>query len=132
MDFISYFKKLDWVLIVSAALLVCIGLVGIWSTCVAKNDYSNFEKQIAFFVLGLAAMVLVSLFDYRILRNNSYLILALYFITLALLLGLHFFAPMIKGTRGWYKIGFLSFDPIEPARLILIVLLAKYFSMLAR
>jgi len=30
---------------------------------------------------------------------------------------------------GWYKIGFLSLDPIEFTKLILIVLLAKYFSM---
>jgi rod shape determining protein RodA len=36
---------------------------------------------------------------------------------------------MIRGTRGWYKIGLLSLDPIEPMKIILLVLLAKYFSM---
>ena len=74
-------------------------------------------------------MLAVSFFDYRILRNNSYLILILYFICLLLLAGLHFFAPDIRGTRGWYKIGLLSLDPIEPTKIILIILLAKYFSM---
>lgn len=69
------------------------------------------------------------MFDYRILRNNSYLILGIYGFCILLLLGLHFFAPIIKGTRGWYKVGFLSLDPIEPTKIILVVLLAKYFSM---
>jgi rod shape determining protein RodA len=74
-------------------------------------------------------MVAISFFDYRILRNNSYLILILYGICLLSLVGLYFFAPMTRGTRGWYKIGILSLDPIEPTKIVMIVLLAKYFSM---
>lgn len=129
MNFLNYFRKLDWGLIIPAVLLVCFGLLGIWSTCVAKNSFNNFEKQIIFFAVGLAVMVLVSLFDYRILRNNSYIILSLYGICLFLLAGLHFFSPVIKGTHGWYKVGILSLDPIEPTKIILVFLLAKYFSM---
>jgi len=95
----------------------------------SKNNFSNFEKQIIFFAVGFSVMILVSFFDYRILRNNSYLILVLYGVCILLLVGLHFFAPVIKGTRGWYKVGILSFDPIEPTKIVLVVLLAKYFSM---
>ncbi len=125
----SQLKKIDWGMIIPAVLLVCFGLAAIYSTCVAKNNFSNFEKQIIFFVVGLAAMLVISFFDYRILRNNSYLILICYFVCLLFLAGLHFFAPMIRGTRGWYKIGILSLDPIEPMKIVLVVLLAKYFSM---
>ena len=125
----SQLKRLDWGIIIPAVLLVCFGLVAIYSTCVAKNNFSNFEKQIIFFAVGFAAMVAISFFDYRALRNNSYLILACYFICLLFLAGLHFFAPVIRGTRGWYKIGLLSLDPIEPMKIVLVVLLAKYFSM---
>jgi len=127
--FTSRLKKLDWGIIIPAVLLVCFGLAGIWSTCLAKNDFSNFEKQIIFFAIGFLAMIAISFFDYRILRDNSYLILILYAICLLLLAGLHFFAPVIRGTRGWYKIGLLSLDPIEPTKIVLVVLLAKYFSM---
>ncbi len=127
--FTNQLKKLDWGIIISAILLACFSLVAIYSTCIAKNDFSNFEKQIIFFAVGLSVMVLVSFFDYRILRNNSSLILVLYAICLCLLLGLHFFAPVIRGTRGWYKVGILSLDPIEPTKIVLVLLLAKYFSM---
>src|SRR3989338_4701951 len=104
--FIDHLKKLDWVLIVAAVLITSFGLAGIWSTGLAKSDFSNFQKQLIFFVVGFALMLAISFFDYRVLRNNSYLILVLYFLCLILLAGLHFFAPVIRGTRGWYRIGF--------------------------
>lgn len=125
----QHFKKLDWGLIISAVLISLFGLAGIWSTSLAKGDYLNFQKQAIFFVAGLFLMFLISFFDYRMLHSNSYLILALYVICLLLLAGLHFFAPVIRGTRGWYKVGLVTLDPIEPIKIVLIVLLAKYFSM---
>jgi rod shape determining protein RodA len=109
--FSSYIKKLDWGAIIPAIVLVCFGLTGILSAGLAKNDFSNFEKQIIFFAVGVLIMIAVSFFDYRILRNNSYFILVLYIICLLLLAGLHFFAPVIRGTRGWDKLGLLSLDP---------------------
>jgi len=127
--YISHFKKLDWWLIGSAVLLTGFGLAGIYSASLAKGDFLNFQKQVIFFAIGFLLMLAISFFDYRILRNNSYLILALYFFCLILLAGLFFFAPIIRGTRGWYKIGFLTLDPFEPIKIVLIILLAKYFSM---
>jgi rod shape determining protein RodA len=63
------------------------------------------------------------------LRENSYFILLLYFISLLLLFGLFFFAPVTRGIKAWYKLGPISFDPIELTKIVLIILLAKYFSM---
>ncbi len=125
----GHFKKLDWGLVVSAVLITLFGIASIYSSSVAKGDFLNLEKQVIFFAVGIVLMFAISLLDYRTLRNNSYLILAFYVICLFLLLGLHFFAPDIRGTKGWYKIGLLSLDPIEPTKIVLLVLLAKYFSM---
>ena len=127
--FVNHLKKLDWILIASAVLVCAFGLAGIYSASLAKGNFSNFEKQLIFFVVGFSVMIAISFFDYRILRNNSYLILILYFLCLVFLVGLYFFAPIIRGTRGWYRLGFLTLDPNEPIKIILIVLLAKYFSM---
>lgn len=126
---LDYFKKLDWVLIVSAMLVTAFGLAGIWSAGLAKNNFFNFEKQLIFFAVGFTLMILVSFFDYRMLRSNSYLILIVYFLCLVLLAGTLFLGPNINGANRWYKIGLISLDPIEPAKIILIILLAKYFSM---
>ncbi len=126
---IKHFKKLDWILIMSAFLLVGIGLLSLYSSSLRENDFFNFHKQIIFFGIGVFLMFLFSFFDYRMIKNNSYLMLLAYFLGCLALLGLFFFAPEIRGSRGWYKLGPLSVDPIEFMKIILIVLLAKYFSM---
>lgn len=126
---LAYFKKFDWTLVICVALITAFGLAGIWSAGLAKGDFSNFYKQIVFVAVGFLLMALISFFDYRILRNNSYLILTLYFLCLLLLVGLFFLAPEVRGTNRWYKLGPLSFDPIELSKIVLVILLAKYFSM---
>jgi len=125
----SHFKRLDWLLIISAILLAFLGLLAIYSSSLKGGDFLNFKKQIIFLGISFFLMILISFFDYRALRNNSYLILIFYFLSILLLIGLFFLAPEIRGKRGWYKLGSMSFDPIEPVKIILIILLAKYFSM---
>lgn len=129
LSFFFHLKKLDWILITSSFLLVCMGILAIYSSCPGRNNFLNFKKQIVFLIIGLFLMIGLSFFDYRILKNNSYLILILYFLCLILLTGLFFLAPEIRGIKGWYKLGDFSFDPIEPTKIVLIILLAKYFSM---
>ena len=128
MFLIAHLKKFDWVLLDSVILLVAIGLVSLYSSSLASNDFSVFHKQIIFCFVGLFLMFVFSFFNYRIFKNNPYLILFLYFFSCLGLLGLFFFAPEIRGVKSWYKIGSLSFDPIEPLKIVLIILLAKYFS----
>ena len=128
MFLISHLKKFDWVLVGSAVSLVVIGLISLYSSSLARNDFSVFYKQIIFCCVGLFLMLVFSFLNYRIFKNNSYLILILYFLSCLGLLGLFFFAPEIRGVKSWYKIGSLSLDPIEPLKIVLIILLAKYFS----
>lgn len=73
-------------------------------------------------------MMGLSFLDWRSLREDPYLILILYFLCLAALVGLFFFAPEIRGVRSWYKVGPISIDPTEFTKIVLIILLAKYFS----
>jgi rod shape determining protein RodA len=123
-----HLKKLDWILILAVILLVSIGLLSIYSSSIGKGDFLNFKKQIIFFGIGFVLMILISFFDWRVLKEDPYLILASYFLCLILLLGLFFFAPEIRGVKNWYKVGPISLDPIEFTKIILIILLAKYFS----
>lgn len=127
--FLAKVKKIDWILIICSILLVAIGLLSIYSSSLGKKDFLNFKKQIIFLIISFLLMIFFSFFDWRIFQENSYLILLLYFLSLLGLAGLFFFAPEIRGIKGWYKIGPISIDPIEFTKIILIILLAKYFSM---
>ncbi len=122
MKILLHLKKIDWVLVVSALLLSSLGILSLYSSGNA------FVKQIIFLAIGLFLMIAVSFIDFRLLKDNSYLILIFYFSLLLLLLGLFFFAPEIKGAIRWYRFGGIAFDPLEPGKLILVILLAKYFS----
>ena len=126
---LNHLKKFDWILIGSCLILVIIGLVSIYSISLGKGDFLDFKKQIIFFGIGFILMIILSFFDWRAIKENSYFILILYFLSVLLLLGLFFFAPEIRGVRSWYKIGRISFDPIGISTIVLIILLAKYFSM---
>src|SRR3989344_3458360 len=126
---ISCVRKLDWLLLGGTFGLVGLGMLSIYSSSVARGNFSNLEKQLIFFAIGLACMFVVSLFDYRLMRNDPYLILLLYAIGVLALVGLLLFAPEIRGSKGWYRIFGISVDPIEYVKLLLVILMAKYFSV---
>lgn len=140
-----HFKKFDWILTISVLLLVGIGLLSLYSsslgtraiakgedealTSSTKGNFLNFQKQLIFFGIGFLLMILFSFFDWRAFSEDPYLILILYFLCCLSLAGLFWFAPEIRGIKSWYKLGLISIDPIEFAKIILIILLAKFFSM---
>jgi len=122
-------KNLDWVIIISAVLLTVLGLLSIYSSSFGQGDMSNFYKQMVFLGIGLVGMFVLSSLDYRILRNDPYLIMVLYLIGVFALLGLFFFAPEVRGIKSWYRLGGLSVDPIEYVKPILVIVAAKYLSL---
>ena len=126
MSFGSHIKRMDWTLIVVSSLLVIIGLVSIYSS--SDTDFSNLYKQGGFFVFSLLCMFLVSFIDNRTIRENPSIILTLYFFCILALIGVFFFATEIRGIKSWYNIGIFSFNPIELTKIVLILILAKYFS----
>lgn len=126
---IAHFKKLDWIIIVSALLLAGIGLLSIYSSSLGRGDFLNFQKQVIFLGIGFLLMLFFSFFDWRVFKNDPFFILILYVVSLILLAGLFFLAPEIRGVRSWYRVGPLAFDPIEFTKIVLIILIAKFFSM---
>lgn len=127
-SFLNHIRKMDWVLIFTSVILVVFGIVAIYSSSLRGGDFSNLWKQVGFFIASILLMFLVSFVDNRTIRENPSIVLSLYFLCLLLLIGLFFFAPEIRGIKSWYKIGIFSFDPIEPTKVVLILILAKYFS----
>jgi len=126
MSFLSHIKRMDWTLIIVSSLLVIIGMVSIFSS--SDSNFSNLYKQGGFFIFSLLCMFLVSFIDNRTIRENPSIILTLYFFCILALIGVFFFAPEIRGIKSWYNIGIFTFNPIELTKIVLILILAKYFS----
>lgn len=124
----SYLKRFDWILFFSVFLLALFGLAEIYSIALSKSesDLGNFKKQVIFVLLGLGIMIFLSLIDYHNFRSfGNYL----YIIGAILLLGVLIIGTTVKGTMGWYDIGGFRLQPVEFAKIILIIFLAKYFSV---
>jgi len=126
---LRHLRKIDWQIFISVLLICGIGLLSLWSISLGRGNFLILKKQIIFLSIGIFLMFFLSFLDWRMFRENPYFILTLYFFCVLLLIGLFFFAPSIRGTRGWYRIGKISFDPVEFTKIVLIILLAKYFSM---
>ncbi len=118
---LNHLRNLDWIIVGMASLLAIIGLASIHGSIL-------FNRQVVFLGLGILLMVVVSFFDWRVLKEDSYLVLLLYSTGILLLLGLFVFAPAIRDVKRWYDFGIVSFDPVEYVKILLIILLAKYFS----
>lgn len=120
--------KTDSLLFFALIVLISLGLLVLWS--ISSQDASPFfslKKQVGFLVVGIGAFLIFSLIDWRVF-NASQPILFLYFFSILLLVAVLFWGDKSSGVAGWFNFGFFSFQPIELAKLSLIILLAKYLS----
>ena len=124
----SRIKKIDRPLVVAVLLLVTVGLLSIYSVS-QKEGLEIFKRQLAYVVMGIFLMFIFTLFDYRIFRDNNFVLLGLYFFGIALLVGVLLFGREIRGASSWFRIGQWGFEPVELMKLVVILVLAKYFSL---
>lgn len=127
LNYLSYLKKIDWLLLVPALLLILLGLVSLYTgTLNMENpDWTLFNKQLVFFVIGSVIMIIASAVDYRLWRNYS---LILYVASVILLAAVLFWGTTIRGTTGWfYFLGF-GLQPVELVKFILVIVLAYIYS----
>jgi rod shape determining protein RodA len=124
---IIYLKNFDWVLFFSVVLLLCFSLIEIYSISLGRgsSDLLNFKKQILFVVAGIFLLFVFSFLDFNYLKISSrYLyIFAVIFLGAVLLLG-----KTINGTKGWFDVLGVGLQPVEFVKIILIILLAYFFS----
>lgn len=118
------FYKFDWVLVAVTFLLLGVSLLTLYSlSAVSGTDY--FLKQFIFSVIGLSGMFFFAFLDYRHIQKYS---TALYFITLIVLLLVLVFGVAVRGTAGWLSFGAFQIQPVEIAKVTLIIFLASFIS----
>ena len=123
-NFLNILRKHDPLLSISLILVTLAGLLSM-NTFGAENVF--FSRQIVWVGIGFFAFFLIPFFDVRFIRKTTFVV-SLYFLTVLFLTSLLFLVDPIQGAKSWFTIGSFAFQPSDPAKLVLIIVLAKYFS----
>lgn len=124
-----FFKKIDWFLIFAIILISLISLFTIYSSITDRSlAFFYVKKQILFLIIGFIIFLFLTFFDYRVFKNYSSLILAIYIFNIFLLVLTLLVGQKIRGAASWLDFGFFKFQSVELTKFSLLLLLAKYFS----
>ena len=119
-------KNLDYVLIISVALLSIISLFVMYSTDggeVLFHTKNHFIKLAVFFPL----MIFVAFFNIKFWHNFSYII---YLLIILLLVWVSFFGIKSSGSQRWMDVYLFVLQPSELMKVAIILCLAKYYHRL--
>jgi cell division protein FtsW len=125
-------KQSPYILVLSVAGLVTIGLVMLYSTGAFAPDshgdqFSFLKKQGFWLGVGFLCSIVFALLDYHWLQRSWYLF---YLIAIGLL-ALCFIRPIgmrINGSWRWIHLGAVTFQPSELAKLAAIISVAWWFT----
>lgn len=117
-------KGIDWILLLSTFPLLGAGLV---TMNAFTGDSTYFYKQLSWICVSLIVFFALSFVDFRFLRK-TWVSVTLFLSSCTVLVILFVVGQVVKGAVSWFKFGLLSFQPSDPIKLVIIIILAKYFS----
>lgn len=123
-SFLEKIKQVDWVIFSCMAILMSFGLLSMTSS---ELFGGVFWRQLFLIVIALSVYIVFSFFDYRTLKN-SYILIGIYGFMILLLALIFVFGYVSKGGNRWFNLGEFFIGPSEPMKVVLILLLAKFFS----
>lgn len=116
--------NVDWALVGSVAVITLLGILSMYSFG-EENAFA--PRQAVWLTLALFSFFVAHSIDWRFLRRTS-VVVALYAISITLLLLLFALGSVFQGAQSWFNLGLFAVQPADPAKLALIIVLAKYFS----
>ena len=115
-----FLRNAEWGILICSLVLLIVGLVALFSAT-GDSDYSEFKKQILWFLISIPIIIIVMLIDYNTMAKFSGVF---YGIFIVLLIGVLFTDP-VNGARSWYEITeTLKFQPSELAKIFVIMFMA--------
>ncbi|MCC2631237.1 MAG: mrdB, partial [Candidatus Paceibacter sp.] len=116
--------SIDWILFFAAVPILAAGLV----TMSSFGDQSTyFNRQLIWIGVSFVIFFSFSFIDFRFMKRTGVIVALFSFIVF--LLGLLFVIGHVsKGAQSWFHFGFFSVEPSDPAQIVLIIILAKYFT----
>jgi len=118
------FAGVDWLLVVFIIPVLCFGLVTMKSF---TEETPFFSHQLIWIVISFIVLFTFSFIDFRFLKRTDVLVI-LFSIFSFLLLLLFFAGHTSNGAKSWFSLGGFSFQPSDMMKLVVILMLAKYFS----
>jgi rod shape determining protein RodA len=122
------FRDFDWTLLGLVLVLCVLSVFEIYSATHLTPKYHGFHTKQMYWILGgLFAMFILSKIDYHRLLD---VVWYLYGFFMLLLVAVKLVGHKALGGKRWLKVGPVLFQPSEWFKLVLIVLVARYFANL--
>jgi len=115
---------IDWVLLLAAVAIALLGLATMRSF---SSENIFFDKQLIWIAVSIGAFLIASIPEYGFLRRTP-VIVGLFLATLALLALIYAFGSIIMGSQNRFNLGVFFVQPSDPAKVVLVAMLAKYFA----
>lgn len=121
------FRRIDWVIAISAFVLFAFGISAIYSVELSRgaSTFVLMQKQVIAVALGVGIALVLARSNYHLLRNYAR---GLYLVGVVMMLAVLLVGAELNGAKGWFVIGNLfAVQPIEFMKFAFIVELARYF-----
>jgi rod shape determining protein RodA len=121
-------QNFDWVLLLLLILLAGISIFNLYSATHTIRDVGGslvLVRQIYWFLIGFGAFFIMTSFNYHALERFAY---PVYITAIALLVLVLLTGKMASGSQRWLHLGPVTLQPSEPAKIAVILLLARFFS----
>ena len=115
---------IDWLLVLFLLPVLGAGLITMKSF---TSETSFFSHQLVWIGISFLFLFFFSSINLRFLKRTDFLV-TIFLIFSLLLLFLFFFGSTVKGAQSWFSFGGFSFQPSDMMKLVVILMLAKYFS----
>ncbi|MBS0211002.1 MAG: rod shape-determining protein RodA [Planctomycetes bacterium] len=126
MDIPVWLRQCPWLLVASGGGLALLGVAAI-ARCeelASQAAGRHWHQQLLWAALGFLALLVASLPNYRRLNRLAYVI---YAVAVALLVVVYF-CPPVHGVHRWIRLGPLSLQPSELAKVAYVLALARFLS----
>lgn len=121
---LTTFRETDWLLVLLTLPIVGAGIIAMMSFS-GPNNLAT--KQIIWVLISIVVFFLASQFDVRVFKRTSVLV-GLFSLFSLLLIVLFILGHTSNGAQSWFSLGSFSFQPSDFMKIIVILMLAKYFS----
>ncbi|MBV4429186.1 rod shape-determining protein RodA [Clostridium tyrobutyricum] len=117
-------RELDFTIIITVLIIAVFGVLNIYSATRMTSGFSYLKSQLIWIIGGIILTYIILVVDYKIIENYSSIIywFGVFLLVLNCIPGIK---STVNGAASWIKLGPVSFQPSEIAKIGIIVMLAK-------